>query len=89
MKYSLLQLQATWGSMVDNLWQLEVNLVNIDDDVWRFEVNWWVIEWLFVTVIDTFGLDADNKRTSWRSLEYNFLQLAAAWLSLGDNFWQL
>ena len=75
--------------MEDNLWQLEVNWVNIDDNVWRFEVNWWVNEWQFVTVINTFGLAAENKRTTGRSLKYNFLQLAAAWLSLGDNFWQL
>ena len=75
--------------MVDNLWRLEVDWVNIDDNVWRFDVSWWVIEWQFVRVIDTFGLDADNKRNSWRSLKYIFLQLAANWLSLGDDFWQL
>ena len=75
--------------MGDNFWQLEVNWVNIYDNVWRFEVNWWVNEGQFVTVIDTFGLATDKKRTPGRSPKYNFLQLAAAWLSLGDNFWQL
>ena len=76
--------------MVDILWRLEVNWVNIDNNVWRFNVSWWVIEWQFGTVIDTFGLAVDNKMTPGRSLKYNFFfQLAAAWLSLGDNFWQL
>ena len=75
--------------MVDNLWRWEVKWENIDDNVLRFEVNWWVIEWQFVRFIDTFGLAADSKRTPGRSLKYNFLQLVAAWLSLGNNFWQL
>ena len=89
MKNNMWQLKAIWGSVGDNLWQLEVNWENIDDNVWQFDVNWWVTEWQFVRVIDTFGLDADNKRTPGRSLKYKFLQLVAAWLSLDDNFWQL
>ena len=89
MNYNLWQLQATWCSLDDNSWQLEVNWVNIEDNVWQFEVNWCVNEWQFLTVMGSFGLAADNKRTPVRSLKYNFLQLAATWWSLGDNFWQL
>ena len=63
--------------------------MNIVDNVWQFEVNWCVNEWQFLTVMGSFGLAADNKRTPVRSLKYNFLQIAATWWSLGDNFWQL
>ena len=88
MKYNLRKLKATWGSLGGNIWLGKLG-VNIDDNVWQFEVYVCVNEWHFVMILRSFCLAAEKKRTPGRSLKHNCLELAATWLSLGDNFWQL
>ena len=58
MKYNMRQSEASWGSVIDNLWQLEANWVNINENLWRFDVNWWVNVWQIITVIGSFVADA-------------------------------
>ena len=60
MKNNLRQLQATWGSLGDYLWRLEVNWVNSDDRCENSRSNWWVIVCQFITVIGSYGVAADS-----------------------------